>query len=90
MDYRAVEQALRSGQLFAAAADVFPEEPLPADSSLMQLPNFVMTPHIAGGTKQAAIKATRIAAEELQSFLQDGTLRYCANPEVLAHRNLTR
>ena len=90
MDYSAVEQALRSGHLFAAAADVFPEEPLPPDSTLLQLPNFVMTPHIAGGTKQAAIKATRIAVEELQSYLQDGTLRYCANPEVLAHRNIIK
>jgi D-3-phosphoglycerate dehydrogenase len=90
MDYNAVEQALRSGHLFAAAADVFPEEPLPSGSPLLQLPNFIMTPHIAGGTKQAAIKATRIAAEELQSYLQNGTLRYCANPEVLAHRNIIK
>jgi len=90
MDYNALEQALRSGHLFAAAADVFPEEPLSSGSSLLQLPNFVMTPHIAGGTKQAAIKATQIAAEELQSYLHNGTLRYCANPEVLAHRNGTK
>jgi D-3-phosphoglycerate dehydrogenase len=90
MDYTAIEQALRSGHLFAAAADVFPEEPLPSSSTLLQLPNFVLTPHIAGGTKQAAIKATRIAAEELQSYLQNGTLRYCANPEVLAHRNIIK
>jgi len=30
MDYDALADALRSGHLFAAAADVFPEEPLPA------------------------------------------------------------
>lgn len=90
MDYQALEQALRSGHLFAAAADVFPEEPLPAGSSLLQLPNFITTPHIAGGTKQAAIKATRIAAEELESYLQNGSLRYCANPEVLAQQNVAK
>lgn len=82
MDYGAVAQALSSGHLFAAAADVFPEEPLPADSPLLKLPNFVMTPHIAGGTKQAAEKAVAIAVEEVRRFLAEEPLRYCANPDV--------
>lgn len=83
MDYDAVADALERGDLFAAAADVFPEEPLPANSRLLQLENFVMTPHIAGGTRQAAGKAASIAAEEVQRFLQGQPLRYCANPEVM-------
>jgi D-3-phosphoglycerate dehydrogenase len=82
MDYDAVAEALRSGHLFAAAADVFPSEPLASNSPLLQLPNFIMTPHIAGGTQQAAIKATRIAAEELNRYLNGYNLRYCANPQV--------
>jgi D-3-phosphoglycerate dehydrogenase len=81
MDYEAVAEALRSRHLFAAAADVFPSEPL-SSSPLLQLPNFIMTPHIAGGTRQAAIKATRIAAEELNRYLNGDNLRYCANPQV--------
>ena len=84
MDYGALADALRSGHLFAAAADVFPEEPLPPASPLLQLPNFVATPHIAGGTRQAAEKAAGIAAEEVRRFLRGEPLRYCANPEVLA------
>jgi D-3-phosphoglycerate dehydrogenase len=82
MDYDAVASALCSGHLYAAAADVFPAEPLAHDSSLLQLPNFIMTPHIAGGTRQAAIKATRIASEELGRYLKGERLRYCANPEL--------
>lgn len=82
MDYDAVADALRTGHLFAAAADVFVAEPLPPDSPLLQLPNFILTPHIAGGTRQAAVKATRIAAEELRQYLEGGLLRYCANPEA--------
>ena len=81
MDYDALADALKSGHLFAAAADVFPQEPLPADSPLLQFPNFIMTPHIAGGTKQAAEKAATIAAEELKLFLEGKPLRYCANPK---------
>lgn len=80
MDYHAVAEALSSGHLFAAAADVFPSEPLPADSVLRSLLNFVLTPHIAGGTRQAAEKAAKIAAGELRLFLEGKPLRYCANP----------
>ncbi|HEY2040763.1 MAG TPA: 2-hydroxyacid dehydrogenase [Edaphobacter sp.] len=82
MDYDALADALRSGHLLAAAADVFPAEPLPKDSPFLSLHNFVMTPHIAGGTRQAAEKAATIAAEEVRRFLSGEKLRYCANPEV--------
>ena len=82
LDYDALAEALRSGHLYAAAADVFPEEPLPTDSPLLKLQNFVMTPHIAGGSRQAAEKAAAIAAEEVRRFLAGEPLRYCANPEV--------
>jgi D-3-phosphoglycerate dehydrogenase len=80
LDYAALEEALRSGHLFAAAVDVFPEEPLPPGSSLRELPNLVMTPHIAGGTRQAAEKAARLAAEEIERYLTGQPLRFCANP----------
>ncbi len=82
LDYDALAEALQAGQLFAAAADVFPVEPLPAHSPLLRLQNFVMTPHIAGGTRQAAEKAAVIAAEELGLYLEGKPLRYCANPQV--------
>lgn len=82
LDYDALAEALSSGHLYAAAADVFPQEPLPADSPLLKLQNFVMTPHIAGGSRQAAEKAAAIAAEEVRRFLAGEPLRYCANPEV--------
>ncbi|MEG9430708.1 NAD(P)-dependent oxidoreductase [Terriglobus sp. ADX1] len=81
MDYNALGAALLSGHLSAAAADVFPQEPLLADSPLLKLPNFVMTPHIAGGTRQAAIKAARIAADELQRYITGEPLHHCANPK---------
>jgi len=76
MDYDAVVEALTSGHLFAAAADVFPIEPLPPGSTLLCSPNFIFTPHLAGGTRQAAEKATVIAAEELRLFLSSRPLRY--------------
>lgn len=82
VDYDALAEALHSRHLLAAAADVFPEEPLPIDSPLLKLENFVMTPHIAGGTRQAAEKAAMIAAQEVRRFLSGEPLLHCANPQV--------
>jgi len=81
LNYTALASALRSNHLFAAAADVFPEEPLSPASELLSLPNFVATPHIAGGTRQAAEKAANIAADELERYLSGKPIRFCANPK---------
>jgi D-3-phosphoglycerate dehydrogenase len=79
LDYVALAEALETRRLFAAAADVFPTEPIPGDSPLLRLPNFILTPHLAGGTRQAAEKAASIAAEELRRYMAGEPLRYCAN-----------
>ena len=50
LDQRALEAALRSGRIRAAALDVFEDEPLPRTSSLWSCPNLIITPHIAGLT----------------------------------------
>lgn len=90
LDYDALHSALVSGHLWAAAADVFPAEPLPADSPLLHLRNFVMTPHVAGGTRQAALKVAEIAADEVARFLRGETLLNCANPQVLTETHQLR
>ena len=84
LDYAAVNDALRSGHLFGAGFDVFEPEPPPAGSPLLELPNVVVTPHIAGASKQTAEKAARIVAGDVGRFLRGEPLAHCANPEVLA------
>ena len=69
LDYDATVDALESGQLAAAAFDVFPAEPLPAGSRLLTAPNVVMTPHLAGATRQTAHRAASIAAEAVAAYL---------------------
>jgi D-3-phosphoglycerate dehydrogenase len=69
LDYEASVDALESGQLGAAAFDVFPSEPLPAGSRLLTAPNIVMTPHLAGATRQTAHRAGALAAEAVAAFL---------------------
>ena len=48
VDEDALVEALRSGHLAGAALDVTHTEPLPADSPLWDVPNLLVTPHVAG------------------------------------------
>ena len=51
--------ALRSGRPAAAGLDVLSAEPPPADHPLLDLPNVVLTPHCAAGTRQAQVVKIR-------------------------------
>jgi D-3-phosphoglycerate dehydrogenase len=84
VDYDAVCDALDSGQLFAAGFDVFPEEPIPAASRLLRTDGIVMTPHLAGASRETAHNAARITAAEVGRFLSGKPLLHCQNPEVFA------
>ena len=43
-----MQQAVQSGQIWAAGLDVVQEEPIKASNPLLQLPQIFITPHIAG------------------------------------------
>jgi len=63
--------ALDSGQLSAAALDVFQTEPLPPDHPFWRHPRIVVTPHIAADTHPAtAIAAVVEAVREFEAGLQ--------------------
>jgi D-3-phosphoglycerate dehydrogenase len=80
LDYDALCDALESGHLFGAAVDVFPEEPIPPGSRLLSTPNLVMTPHLAGASKQTAVKAAGIVAADVARYVRGEPLAHCANP----------
>jgi D-3-phosphoglycerate dehydrogenase len=82
LDYDAVCDALDVGHLFAAAFDVYPEEPVPPDSRLLTTRGVVMTPHLAGASKQTAERAADIAAAEVARYVSGEPLVHCANPDV--------
>jgi D-3-phosphoglycerate dehydrogenase len=83
LDYDALCDALDSGHLFGAAVDVFPEEPIPAGSRLLTTPNLVMTPHLAGASKETAMNAAEIVAEDVARYVRKEPLKHWANPAAL-------
>ena len=69
LDEAAMAEALASGQLGAAALDVFEDEPLPADSPLAGVPNLYLTPHVAGLTEEANVRTGELIASRIRSAL---------------------
>ncbi|MFQ5965919.1 MAG: NAD(P)-dependent oxidoreductase, partial [Candidatus Scalinduaceae bacterium] len=53
-------ESLESNVIRKAALDVYETEPLPENSELRKLPNVLLTPHIAGDTKEALVRRYNI------------------------------
>ncbi|HEY3909417.1 MAG TPA: glyoxylate/hydroxypyruvate reductase A [Stellaceae bacterium] len=70
--------ALDSGQLSAAALDVFHEEPLPPGHPFWRHPRIVVTPHIAGTTNPAT--AAPIIVDNIRRFEAGRPLRHQVDP----------
>ena len=60
VDETALKDMLREGRIAAAAFDVFSMEP-PEDTELLNLPNFLATPHIGGSAEEAILAMGRAA-----------------------------
>jgi (S)-sulfolactate dehydrogenase len=70
VDEAALAAALREGRLAGAALDVFEEEPLRAGSVLADVPNLILTPHIAGVTQESNERVSSLVAERVAAFLR--------------------
>jgi glyoxylate/hydroxypyruvate reductase len=55
LNLEALRAALRSGQIGYAALDVTDPEPLPSNHPLWHQPNVILTPHIAGLTRDISV-----------------------------------
>jgi phosphoglycerate dehydrogenase-like enzyme len=86
VDEAALIGALRSGRLAGAALDSYAVEPLAADSPLRRLRNVVLSPHVAGQTRDAVRKVGLAAAHAILLELAGGQPDFVVNPEAYAAR----
>jgi D-3-phosphoglycerate dehydrogenase len=78
---RALEEDLIAG----AALDVFEDEPL-QDSPLRKFKNVIMTPHIAGSTYEAQIRAGMSIANDIIKALSGERPEFIVNKDIFPHR----
>jgi len=84
VDEAALVDALVSGHLRGAALDVFEQEP-PARPQLLELPNVVLSPHIAGFTQESIRTLTAQAVRSVINILAGRATPGIVNPEALIH-----
>jgi phosphoglycerate dehydrogenase-like enzyme len=69
VELAALTDALRDGVIAGAALDVFEVEPLPVDHPLWDLPNVILTPHVAGYSPRIAERHLGVLVENLRRFM---------------------
>ncbi|MDP7644550.1 MAG: D-2-hydroxyacid dehydrogenase [Anaerolineales bacterium] len=74
MDEAALIAAHQGGHLGGALLDVFETEPLAASSPLWQLPNVIISPHVAGFTPHYDERALQVFAENLCRYVSNQPL----------------
>lgn len=82
VDEKALYETLKNKQIIGAALDVFDEEPPGKDYPLVTLENVTITPHLAGGTKDAFTNSPKLLADEMIKVLTGEESRYVINKQT--------
>ncbi len=84
----ALFEALTRGRIQAAGLDVFEQEPVSADNPLLNLPNVVVSSHIAGVTEETVRGMAMQVTAEMLRVLRGEKPQVLGNPDLwpkLAH-----
>jgi phosphoglycerate dehydrogenase-like enzyme len=82
VDHGALVEALGNNWIAGAALDVFPVEPLPQSSPLWELPNLILSPHVAGTSGLYLERAAELFAENLRRYLANEDLLNRYDPKL--------
>ena len=83
VDGAALRAALARRAFAGAVIDVFSPEPLLAGDPLLTMDNVLLTPHIAGATREAAARGAEVVCRRVVAHLADGTLEGSLNRDAL-------
>lgn len=83
VDETALVEALESGQVGAAALDVFEVEPLPSEHPFRRLPNVILTPHSVGHSTQMLERIPHEAAANIIRLLDGQIPDSCKNRHAM-------
>ena len=70
VNYTDVLEGLHSGAVGGLGTDVFSPEPFPLDAEILQHPNVVATPHIAGVTEVSYRSMAEKVAENVERIMR--------------------
>jgi D-3-phosphoglycerate dehydrogenase len=79
----ALIEALRTGHLAGAALDVFDVQPPPQEHPYWQMPQLLMTPHVAGLTEDSMLAMGMAAVDAVEHVLRGDVPPHCVNPQAL-------
>jgi D-3-phosphoglycerate dehydrogenase len=69
IDYGTLTEALKNKKISGAILDVYGDAPFKEYRELLLMPNVICTPHVAGGSKETVIRASKMVAEEIRRFV---------------------
>ncbi len=81
VDEAALYRALTEGKIAGAALDVLEVEPTPEDNPLFDLDNVIITPHMAGQSRETALRAAHFAYANILRALNGEELESLVTPE---------
>ena len=87
VDENALARMLKERAIAGAALDVFVEEPLPADSPLLDLDNVVLAPHLGWPTDSGFEGFAENAVNNILDYME-GKLTRVINPDALQNRRV--
>lgn len=82
IDETALVAALQSGHLAGAGLDVAEAEPLPESSPLWELPNVILTPHLAGSSTQKERRCAEVLRENILRLERGDELTNLVNKQL--------
>ena len=80
IDFGALERAVRDGHV-RAGIDVFPVEPLPADSPMRKLDGVILSSHRSGGMRESFLEIGRLVLADAELVLRGLPPQVCKRAE---------